>query len=628
MQAKDSNTRSISSFVGLLARDGLDVSGICDGLPVSLDEILQPDTWLDWPTAATIMDRVGELAGGQQDVVDLTRRAALEMTDQSYSRLFKLVVNPAQMYRMVAKVIAPAICPYHRAHFEKIDEERVRVELQLPDSGPDCPTFFYAAEGLFRGLPKVLAMNEAEVEATYHPYRAEFEIRFPASLTLWSRTRRLFAPRGRIAAIDELDAQQQRLSANNRELQRAYDEIKEREKTLKAEIAERTRIQEALALQEEQLRQAQKMEAMGKLSGGIAHDFNNHLTVIMLYAEAILETEDTDSAHTYAARIRDAATTSASLTKQLLAFARKQVLQPKVLDLNELISKSDDMLRRTLGETIQLDFVRGGGLGKARVDPAQLEQALVNLAINSRDAIGERSGHLTVETANVFLNREYTTAHGNVEPGRFVMLAVSDDGPGISPAEMKLVFEPFYTTKETGTGLGLSMVQGFVAQSGGLINVYSEQGVGTSFKIYLPRVDREAETESWGEESTAGAVMGSESILVVEDEAILSDLVTDMLTRHGYDVTAARDGFEAVQKAAGKTLDLVLTDVVMPGMNGPEVVERIRETHPGLQAVYMSGYTENAIAHRGELDPGVILIEKPFTTRELLGVVRRTLGGS
>ncbi len=625
MPQKDTNCRSVSIYLKMLEERGIDINYICDGLSVELADIRQPQTWLDWPTAATIMYRIEDRAGGRRAMIDLSNQAMRELADTFYVRLFSLVATPYQIYRLVVRVVAPAICPYHDADIVSIDENTLRVTLSIPETGPGCTPFFHSAVGVFESLPTILNLPQASVRSEFAPHRGEYIISITNAQTMWTRLKRIFTPSSRQAAIEELETQQQQLSDNNRELQRAYEEIKAREEQLTQELADRSRMQEAYELQEEQLRQSQKMEAMGKLSGGMAHDFNNHLTVILLYAEATLQAADLESAQQYAEKIRAAAMTSASLTKQLLAFARKQMLKPKVLNLNDLIAGLDDMLRRTLGERVDLDFVRGAGLGKVRVDPAQLEQALVNLVINARDAIGDGTGYLTVETANVYLDRSYAESHGDVEPGRYVMLAVSDDGPGIPEEEMKLVFEPFFTTKETGTGLGLSMVQGFVSQSGGLINVYSETGIGTSFKIYLPRVDQTQPNDGLDETPISDSVRGSETILVVEDEELLCDLVTQMLTHHGYKVLSARDGMEAVRIAEGKKVDLILTDVVMPGMNGPEVAAKLRESQPDMLAVYMSGYTENAIVHRGELDAGVILIEKPFTTRELLGVVRKTL---
>ena len=627
MRAKDINCRSLSVSVKLLEDDGVDVSSLCDDLPVTLDEIRDPRCWLDWPTAAVIIERHQQLAGGPEGMRAIGVREVPDMTNRFYAQLMKTIVNPTQLYRLVVKVIAPAVCPYHEARLIIVNQRHLQVELSLPPEGPGSTGFFHNAAGTFIALPTLLDMPQASVDASIRDHRADFDIYIPSSMTLWARVRRRFARGSADAALEELERQQRELAENHQELRRAYDTLKAREENLTREIAERERIQQVLDAQDIQLRQAQKMDAMGKLSGGIAHDFNNHLTVILGYAELISQASDLESAQRFAGMIRQSAQASSSLTRQLLAFARRQMLKPRIIDLNELVARMDDMLRRTLGENIDLDVVRGGGLGKVRADRGQLEQALLNLTLNARDAMGEQGGHVTIETANVYLDRSYVRDHPDADPGRYVLLAVSDDGPGIAADQIGYVFEPFFTTKTTGTGLGLSMVQGFVVQSGGLINVYSEDGVGTTLKIYLPRVEQEAGTagDPWDDEIVSEKVMGTEAVLVVEDEPLLCNLVTRILERHGYTVVAAADGAEALEKVESFTPDIVLTDVVMPGMNGAEVVARLRERFHGLPALYMSGYTENAIVHRGELDPGIVLIQKPFTMREILTVVRGAL---
>ncbi|MEM1434949.1 MAG: ATP-binding protein [Pseudomonadota bacterium] len=542
-----------------------------------------------------------------------------------YPNLLILVTMPEQLYRMVIDVVLPGIYPCHQSLIRNGSSRRIEVELEVPPA-PVCEAFFQAAQGGFEGLCELLDLPAAEVRMSLRGHRCTYTILFPRSESLRTRIRRLLATGHWTRAPAELEAQQRPLRENYQALHRAYEEMAKREAMLLAEIQERSRIEEAYQEQEQQLRQAQKMESIGKLAGGIAHDFNNHLTVVNLYAEAIEQTDDLSEAHRFAGRILVAANTAAKLTSQLLAFARKQALQPKALDLNELIGSCDDMLRRTLGERASLEVVRGGGLGMVRADPGQLEQALVNLAINARDAIGEhQTGHLTVETANVYLDREYVTTRGAIEPGRYVMLAVSDDGPGIPEEQLEYIFEPFFTTKPTGTGLGLSMVQGFVAQSGGLLTVYSELGAGTTFKVYLPRIAREVPSETLEQSTVLEELHGNERILVVENESVLCELVAQALRNHGYDVTAAEDGATALALAKATTPDLILTDVIMPGMNGNEVVEAVRVEHPEMLAVYMSGYTENAIIHSGEMDEGIILLQKPFTVRELLLVLRATI---
>ncbi|MCH9051087.1 MAG: PAS domain S-box protein [Proteobacteria bacterium] len=384
---------------------------------------------------------------------------------------------------------------------------------------------------------------------------------------------------------------------------------------------------------EAQLLQAQKMEAVGKLTGGIAHDFNNLLTVILGNLQLLERRVEGDER--LSKRIRaasGAALRGAELTKRLLAFSRRQVLEPEVADLNKLVAGMDDLLRRTLGETIEINVALEADLWPVRVDLNQLENALLNLAINARDAMLE-GGRLTIETANASLDDEYTARYPYVTAGRYVMLAVSDTGSGMPPAVIERVFEPFFTTKEVGngTGLGLSMVYGFVKQSGGHVNIYSEEGHGTTVKLYLPEAgpgDAAALEEAAHEGANeAPAPTGGETILVVEDEAGVREIAVSLLKRCGYRVLEAEDGAAALKILdEHPDIDLLLTDVVMPGgMGGPDLARNARERRPDLKVLYTSGYPESAIVHRGALDEGVEMIGKPYQKDELAQKVRRVL---
>lgn len=376
---------------------------------------------------------------------------------------------------------------------------------------------------------------------------------------------------------------------------------------------------------EEQLRQAQKMEAIGQLTAGVAHDFNNILTVIMGNCdllEAKLGDEDPQST-----AILRAARRGADLTQRLLAFSRKQVLNPVAVDANALIKQATSLLSPTLGEHNQIETVTAAGLWSCEADPAQLENALLNLAINARDAMPS-GGRLTIETSNACLDEEYAAQTADVTPGQYVMLAVSDTGVGIPSENIPHVFEPFFTTKDVGagSGLGLSMVYGFVKQSGGHIGVYSEAGEGTTVRLYLPR-SRETEdrpTEIAFQDSPTGR---GETVLVVEDDADVRALTVAMLRNLGYDVLEAGRGAEAIALiSAGRRFDLLLTDIVLPdGMNGRELADEVARLSPTTQVVFMSGYTENAIVHHGRLDQDVTLLQKPFRKSELARVVRRML---
>jgi len=379
---------------------------------------------------------------------------------------------------------------------------------------------------------------------------------------------------------------------------------------------------------EEQLRQSQKMEAVGRLAGGLAHDFNNLLTVIKGYTRMVLD--DPRRAERVRANVEHidaAAERAASLTRHLLAFSRKQVLQPKVIDLNDLILNLDKMLRRLIGEDIVIGSVTARELGSVKADPGQIEQVIMNLVVNARDAM-PNGGTLTLETANVDLDADYARDHEGVRPGRYVMLAVSDTGSGMDPQTQSRIFEPFFTTKELGrgTGLGLSTVYGIVKQSGGHIWVYSELDRGTTFKIYFARVEDPAGNV---QQVTRPAVpaQGHETILLVEDDQQVRELTHSILVARGYTVLVAENGPAAMKicEQQGKHLDLMLTDVVMPGISGREVASQISARWPKIKVLFMSGYTENSIVHHGVLDTGTSFLAKPFTPTALTDKVREVL---
>ncbi len=394
------------------------------------------------------------------------------------------------------------------------------------------------------------------------------------------------------------------------------------------DITERKRAEEERVKLQEQLTQAQKMESIGRLAGGVAHDFNNLLTGISgNVALAIMDLPADDPLYELLSDVSQAAESAAGLTRQLLAFSRKQLIEPKVLDLNEVIERSLRMLHRLIGEDIDLVFVPGQNVGFVKIDPGQAEQILINLAVNARDAMPD-GGHLTLETDNVLLDEEYCRQHGsNLVPGEYVMAAVSDDGVGMEPEIRSHLFEPFFTTKEKGkgTGLGLATIYGAIKQNNGNIEVYSEPGKGTTFKIYLPRVTAEAQKLTFPTDEIMPT--GTETVLVVEDEPLVRNMAVKVLTRQGYRVFAFANGAEALQsvRQMSEPLHLLMTDVVMPGMNGKELAQSIQALRPDIKVLYASGYTENAIAHHGVLDAGIEFIGKPYAPQALAVKVRKVL---
>jgi PAS domain S-box-containing protein len=395
------------------------------------------------------------------------------------------------------------------------------------------------------------------------------------------------------------------------------------------DITDRKRAEKEMAELQEQLRQSQKMEAIGRLGGGIAHDFNNLLTIIKGYSQlSLLDLKESDPLWGNIQEIQKATQRAADLTRQLLAFSRRQILDLKVLDLNALLKDLDKMLRRIIGEDIELVTLLARDLGRVKIDPGQIEQVILNLAVNSRDAMPS-GGKLTIETANVVLDEEYAHAHVAVIPGHYVRLSISDTGVGM-PRELKeKVFEPFFTTKEKGkgTGLGLSMVYGIIKQIGGNIWVYSEPGHGTTFKIYLPRVEEQLDTFHALDEADSFP-RGDETVLLVEDDPSVRDLALRLLRQQGYTVLEAANGVEALhvaQEHGGEKIHLLLTDVVMPQMGGKELADQLKIFRPDVKVLYTSGYTDDAIVHHGVLEPGTHFLQKPFSLKTLSHKVREIL---
>jgi len=394
------------------------------------------------------------------------------------------------------------------------------------------------------------------------------------------------------------------------------------------DISERKRAEEEKKRLQEQLQQAMKMEAVGRLAGGVAHDFNNLLTGITGYLSlALMDLDPFNPLSAMLTDVQKAAESAVSLTRQLLAFSRKQIVEPRILNLNDLLDNTHKLLIRLIGEDIHLETIPGVHLGSVKVDPGQFEQILVNLAVNARDAMPD-GGKLIIETANVDLGADYCARHAHVNPGPFVMLAVSDTGHGMSKKVKDHLFEPFFTTKpkEQGTGLGLATIYGTVKQAGGSIEVYSEVGQGTAFKIYLPRVKEKAE-KLQKEVRKQELPEGNETVLLVEDEGIVRDLAILILKRLGYNVLSAPNGGVAFMLAEKhkERIDLLMTDVVLPGINGRQLAERLVKIHPEMKVLFTSGYTENVIVHHGVVEETLNFIGKPYSPPALAMKIRDVL---
>jgi signal transduction histidine kinase/CheY-like chemotaxis protein len=409
------------------------------------------------------------------------------------------------------------------------------------------------------------------------------------------------------------------------ELETAQQALRASNAKLSAEIGEREKV-------EDQLRQVQKMEAIGQLTGGIAHDFNNMLAVIIGALNIMQRRIDKGDMNVkeFMKAAMDGAMRGGALTQRLLAFARKQVLEPRALDVNKLVSGMSDLLRRTLGEMVQTEVVLAGGLWRVFVDAHQLETVVLNLVVNARDAMPE-GGKLTIETANAHLDEGYVGRHTDVPPGQYVLLCVSDTGTGMPPEVLQKAFDPFFTTKSAGrgTGLGLSQVYGFVRQSGGHVKIYSEPGHGATVKIYLPRYHGPADEGISAKISGAlPQAKSGELVLVVEDEEAVRALTSEGLRDLGYEVLAAGGGAEALTILdQNPKIDLLFTDIVMPEINGRQLADEAKKRRPNLKVLFTTGYTRNAVVHNGTLDPGVRLLGKPFTLEQLSRIVRDVLDG-
>jgi PAS domain S-box-containing protein len=414
---------------------------------------------------------------------------------------------------------------------------------------------------------------------------------------------------------------------SHRREEQAKQEMREINQALLIASIREQELAERAITAEQQLLQLQKMESIGRLAGGIAHDFNNLLTAILGFTELAEETlQPDDAVQNFLHSIHQAADRAASLTSQLLAFARKQIIQPRVVNLNALILDMNQMLHRLLGEHIELAILPAADVGKVKVDLGQFGQVLMNLVTNARDAMPD-GGKLTIATANVTLDEDYARLHGEITPGDYVMLMVSDTGTGLAEEIKTHLFEPFFTTKRQGkgTGLGLATCYGIVKQSGGHIWVTSESEKGTTFHIYLPRV--EEATNAIELRESPPLPLGTETIFLVEDEPMVRQIGVRLLRRQGYTVFEAENGIEALRliDAYPEEIHLVVTDVMMPQMGGKELAERLRVTHPAIRVLYTSGYTDEAINLHGVLDPGLAFLQKPFTPAALAHKVREIL---
>lgn len=519
-----------------------------------------------------------------------------------------------------------------QGHRERLDAlVSARLRGNIPIMGVDDPAEHRRLMKRLRALVAELddhsRVEQAERDARTRAVVLEFVAQLVGLLTslgllcVWfRRLRREVDERRRIAA--ELEAANDRLESR---VSARTAELLASNERLQAEMLERERAMAVLRDTQQQLQQSQKLEVIGQLAGGIAHDFNNLLSVILSYSEMLMENMKDPGQCDDMREIRNAGMRAAELTRQLLAFSRRQVLAPRVIDPNKVVDGMSKMLNRVLGEHVELRVVRASA-ARVMADPSQIEQVILNLALNARDAM-PTGGTLTIETADVVLDSDYAASHVDVIPGPYVMLAVGDTGTGMDATTQARIFEPFFTTKPVGkgTGLGLSMVFGIVKQSRGSIEVHSEPGRGTTFKIYLPVVDRPSDAPQ--PDLVGEAARGTERILLVEDDAALRALARSALSRAGYHVVAAADGEEAlaIWKSATDPFDLLLTDIAMPRLNGRPLAEALSGERPRLPVIFMSGYTDDEVLREGVVAATMYFLQKPFARDRLLRTVRDAL---
>ncbi|OHD66897.1 MAG: hypothetical protein A2176_12610 [Spirochaetes bacterium RBG_13_51_14] len=548
--------------------------------------------------AALIRDPSGKPIGFRNLVRDVTERKKAE----------EALKKSEERYRMIAENVHDTIWTMDLStRYTYVSPSVSRIMGFTPDELLNMPVREYLTPASYELVEKMLAEELAREENVepVDPFRSrtmELEVFRRGGGTVWVEVMATF----------------------NRDEKGAIIEIL----GVTRDITERRRAEEERVKLEEQLFLAQKMESVGRLAGGVAHDFNNMLNVIIGYADLIkLRLPHGDPLIKDVVEIERAAGRSRDLTRQLLAFSRKQIIAPKPIDLNGCIANIQKPLVRLIGEDIDLRFYPGEHLWKIKFDPSQVEQILFNLAVNARDAMPE-GGKLTIETDNIHLNEAYCREHLGFTPGQYVLLGVSDDGVGMDRETIQHAFEPFFTTKEIGkgTGLGLATVYGIVKQNGGFINVYSEPGRGTTFKIYIPR--SLAEGEPLEEIKEVPVVSGTGRVLLVEDDDMVRTMITEMLEALGYRVRATGNPLEALALCGNDdaNFDLVITDVVMPGMSGKDLRDKIKAIRPGIKVLFMSGYTSNVIVHRGVLEEGVHFVQKPFSMGEFAAKVRELIG--
>ena len=616
----------MANLVHRLQAVGLDLQPVVEGLPFDLDFLGDERGWVEWNHFLIVLERL-EAVVGEERLGELLAAISQDPLGRGLRASLSFAVSRVQLYKLMVRWLGPALYPVHRARLNRLSRDRLVITLEVPEHYRSSEAFFRTTRSAFRFVSRVQGQPDSLVDADIKSHKATYRVYLPPSNGVVSRLGRvlqLFT--GARSAIETLAEQQAELQLSYRALSDSYDALRLREKLLEAEIEERRRAEAALRRSEQQLLHSQRMEAMGRLAGGVAHDFNNLMTTVL--GNASILQENPIAADPELRRglleIRGATERATRLSSQLLAFSRRQVLQPQVLDLNRIVRELEPMLVRLMGTAIDLQMNLAESLPPIEADPGQIEQVILNLAVNARDAM-QKEGRLALTTRTV-MSSEGLLAAGGPAPGTpMVQLTLTDSGTGIPGEHLPHIFEPFYTTKEVGhgTGLGLSTVYGIVRQSGGSVEVESKLGEGTSFLVELPASGQELpEVERLVSDPDVKG--GRERILVVEDEPSILGLIERVLDQAGYDVLYASHGAEGLTTAAQYDfeIDLVVSDVVMRGMSGPELADRLQQRNAAIRTLLISGYPGGPAG----VDSGQIpFLAKPFTRESLLMKVRQVL---
>jgi len=598
-----------SQLLDALEGRGLSRSELLQGLSLSEEDLKRPRGRISWTVFVAILDRAAERLGGPEALEEVGAEHARRPVFRWFPAVARAAMSPRDLY-WLGRWYGQSVFRNVSCWNQPVGRIGVHQQLEIQAADADCPAFFHLMRGALRTIPCFLGLREARVDMALTPRRALFTITPPASRSMLARVfqKLRFSGAAVREMVDELAQQHEELLETYRELNAAYEDLQAQ--------AERRRQMES------ELQQAQRLEAVGRLASGIAHDFNNVLTTVIVCSDSAFEhIDDPDALREDLDRIREAATRAAGVTGKLLAFGRSQPTRPVVLDLNETIEKLEDVLRRLIGSSILLETRLDPSLGSVRIDPTQLDQILLNLVLNARDAVGE-SGWISVTTTGVTALRDDAQVPG-LKAGAYACLSVGDTGCGMDTETQERVFDPFFTTKPvgSGTGLGLSIVHGIVSQSGGKVTVSSEAGVGTTVFVYLP-VSTESETVAPALPRHLGSGQTGGTVLLAEDDEELRSVVHRILKSAGYHVVEAIDGAQAsrIVTDADQAIDVLVTDIRMPGANGWDVANVLRGRDPSLPVLYLSGYPEDG-AWR-QLTANEAFLNKPFTAEELCDHIR------